>query len=201
MIARHRAHCDARMIPPINGTMHVKGAAACRAGPLHGSPLRDDRRMLEVTGGSAATTASAADADFPTLYKVRIRLRHHFLMAVANGSPAGGWLKPGAVTQEEPVPSRLGLAISAPGSLVSCLAGLCTSSHSQPSVPALQESRLARENAETAARLAKELPLRHEALTQEGRYATSMGLQVCSLSLRAAVCDHLPVLLGRHVIP
>lgn len=30
--------------------------------------------MLEVTGGSAATTASAADADFPALYKVRMLL-------------------------------------------------------------------------------------------------------------------------------
>ena len=53
---------------------------------------------------------------------------------------------------------------------------------------ALQESQLARDNAETAARLAKELPLQHEALSQSSRYATGMGLQVCSLSAEVA-CD------------
>ena len=43
---------------------------------------------------------------------------------------------------------------------------------------ALQESQLARENAEKAVQLAKELPLQHEPLSQSSRYATSMVLQV-----------------------
>ncbi len=48
-------------------------------------------------------------------------------------------------------------------------------------MPALQESQLAKDNAEFAARLAKELPLQNEALTQSSRYATGMGMQVCGL--------------------
>ena len=49
------------------------------------------------------------------------------------------------------------------------------------SAAAPQESQLARENAEKAAQLAKELPLQNEPLSQSSRYATSMMLQVTNI--------------------
>jgi hypothetical protein len=55
----------------------------------------------------------------------------------------------------------------------------------------VQESQLARENAEKAAQLAKELPLQHEPLSQSSRYATSMMLQACQDSQFSVECNCL----------
>ncbi len=60
---------DAHTTPPTNRNLAVPVLAGWLCAKC---PLREFCRMLEVTGGSAATTASAADADFPALYKVRI---------------------------------------------------------------------------------------------------------------------------------
>ena len=70
--ARHRHGGMHVKTPPIS---NVSLRYPCLLGWVRvESPLTDVHRMLEVTGGSAATTASAADADFPALYKVRIHL-------------------------------------------------------------------------------------------------------------------------------
>ena len=127
-----------------------------------------------MTGGSAATTASAADADFPALYKVQ--------STVCAVIAAACRLQPAACNTSVSVFSN---AVQLEDKTMKhwrrpnlwCFPRRpCFRSQPQPRCK--QESQLARENTEKAAQLAKELPLQHEPLSQSSRYATGMLLQV-----------------------